>query len=56
VWDTGIGIAKEDMERLFQPFVQLDSTLSRKYEGDWRGPAIVKNVWQQAQTFILLSP
>ncbi|NTU78112.1 MAG: GAF domain-containing protein, partial [Chloroflexales bacterium] len=27
VWDTGIGIAAEDMPRLFQPFVQLDSRL-----------------------------
>ena len=37
VWDTGIGIAKEDMDRLFQPFIQLDSSLSRKYEGTGLG-------------------
>lgn len=33
VWDTGIGIAKEDMHRLFQPFVQLEHSLTRRYEG-----------------------
>ena len=41
VWDTGIGIAREDLERLFQPFVQLDSMLSRKYEGAGLGLALV---------------
>lgn len=33
VWDTGIGIAPEDLARLFQPFVQFDSSLTRRYEG-----------------------
>jgi signal transduction histidine kinase len=41
VWDTGIGIAQEDMERLFQPFVQLDATLSRQYEGAGLGLSLV---------------
>ncbi len=33
VWDTGIGIAEADMKRLFQPFVQLEHSLTRRYEG-----------------------
>ncbi|MEZ4727282.1 MAG: diguanylate cyclase [Caldilineaceae bacterium] len=41
VWDTGIGIAQQDIERLFQPFVQLDSKLSRQYEGTGLGLALV---------------
>jgi PAS domain S-box-containing protein len=41
VWDTGIGISQEDMTRLFQPFVQLDSRLSREYEGTGLGLALV---------------
>jgi len=44
VWDTGIGIAPEDMERLFQPFVQLDASLSRKYEGTGLGLALVSRI------------
>ena len=33
IWDTGIGIADEHLHQLFQPFVQLDSRLSREYAG-----------------------
>lgn len=41
VWDTGIGIAKDDMARLFQPFTQLDSSLARQYEGTGLGLSLV---------------
>jgi PAS domain S-box-containing protein len=41
VWDTGIGIAPEDVARLFQPFVQLDSRLSRQYSGTGLGLSLV---------------
>jgi CheY-like chemotaxis protein/anti-sigma regulatory factor (Ser/Thr protein kinase) len=41
VWDTGIGIAKEDMERLFEPFVQVDNPLSRQSEGTGLGLSLV---------------
>ncbi len=41
VWDTGIGIAEKDMKRLFQPFVQLDSSLSRAYAGTGLGLSLV---------------
>ena len=41
VWDTGIGISAEDIERLFQPFVQLDSRLARRYSGTGLGLALV---------------
>ncbi len=41
VWDTGIGIAPEDMGRLFKPFVQLDSRLSRQHAGTGLGLVLV---------------
>ncbi len=40
VRDTGIGIAAEDMESLFKPFVQLDGKLAREYEGTGLGLAL----------------
>ncbi|MFC7518255.1 hybrid sensor histidine kinase/response regulator [Herbaspirillum sp. GCM10030257] len=44
VIDTGIGINDEDLGRLFQPFVQLDSGMARKYEGTGLGLALVKQL------------
>jgi PAS domain S-box-containing protein len=44
VADTGIGIAKEDQERIFEPFVQLDSRLARQYTGTGLGLALVKRI------------
>lgn len=44
VKDTGIGIAKDMMDKLFKPFVQLDSSLARHYEGTGLGLALVKNL------------
>jgi PAS domain S-box-containing protein len=41
VWDSGIGIAQEDMSRLFKPFEQLDSGLDRHHEGTGLGLVLV---------------
>ncbi|MFA7268388.1 MAG: response regulator [Sterolibacterium sp.] len=41
VEDTGIGIGRSDAPRLFQPFSQIDSSLSRHYEGTGLGLAMV---------------
>jgi PAS domain S-box-containing protein len=44
VTDTGIGISPADRDRLFQPFVQIDSSLNRQYEGTGLGLALVKQM------------
>ncbi|HIE00200.1 MAG TPA: response regulator [Thiotrichaceae bacterium] len=41
VTDTGIGIPENEIEPLFQPFVQLDGSLSRQQEGTGLGLALV---------------
>jgi len=41
VWDTGIGIDPNSMPRLFQPFVQLDSSFTRHHEGTGLGLVLV---------------
>lgn len=44
VWDNGIGVPEEFMDRLFQPFIQFDSRLSRNYGGTGLGLALVRNL------------
>ena len=44
VWDTGIGIARQDYERLFQPFSQIDIRLSREYGGVGLGLSLVRRL------------
>ena len=44
VIDTGIGIAPDKLNKLFQPFVQIDSELNRQYTGTGLGLALVKRL------------
>ncbi len=44
VSDTGIGIAQADQARLFQPFSQIDSALSRRHQGSGLGLIMVKRL------------
>jgi signal transduction histidine kinase len=44
VTDSGIGIAPEDQVKLFQEFVQLDASASRKYEGTGLGLALSRRL------------
>jgi PAS domain S-box-containing protein len=44
VIDTGIGISSENIQKLFQPFIQIDSALNRQYQGTGLGLALVKRL------------
>ena len=44
VADTGIGMKREDLSQLFQPFRQLDSGLQRQHEGTGLGLAICRRL------------
>jgi CheY-like chemotaxis protein/anti-sigma regulatory factor (Ser/Thr protein kinase) len=44
VIDTGIGITAENIQKLFQPFIQIDSALNRQYTGTGLGLTLVKRL------------
>jgi PAS domain S-box-containing protein len=44
VSDTGIGIAAEHRDTLFEPFVQIESSLARKYTGTGLGLSLVQRI------------
>ncbi len=44
IWDSGIGIAKSDLPRLFEAFTQIDSSLDRQFEGTGLGLSLVQHL------------
>ncbi|OYQ65019.1 hypothetical protein B9G53_09150 [Pseudanabaena sp. SR411] len=53
--DTGIGIAPENISKLFQPFIQIDSALNRQYQGTGLGLALVKRIVEMHGGKVMLS-
>lgn len=56
IQDSGIGISEEDLKRIFQPFEQVENSISRQYQGTGLGLALVKefvelhggNIWAES--------
>jgi signal transduction histidine kinase len=42
--DTGIGIAEDQLEHIFEPFIQVDHGATRRYEGSGLGLSISKRL------------
>ena len=54
VEDTGQGIAEDQQEKIFLPFTQGDSSLSRKYDGVGIGLTIAKRLVERMGSSLLL--
>jgi signal transduction histidine kinase len=44
VADTGIGIQPDDLKRIFDPFEQVDGSMSRRFEGTGLGLSLTKKL------------
>jgi len=55
IQDTGIGIGKDQLRTIFEPFEQADATISRKYGGTGLGLAICKNMIEMQHGELLVS-
>jgi Signal transduction histidine kinase len=44
VADTGVGISRDDLERIFEPFEQGDSSTTRRFQGTGLGLSLTRKL------------
>ena len=44
VFDTGVGIQRDQLDKLFQPFVQVENSYTRRFQGAGLGLSIVRRL------------
>jgi signal transduction histidine kinase len=57
VEDSGIGLRKEDLQRVFEPFEQVENSASRQFQGTGLGLSLTKSlvelhggkIWAESQ-------
>jgi signal transduction histidine kinase len=47
VKDTGIGVSAEDLQRIFEPFVQVEGPYNRRHQGTGLGLSLVRAMAEQ---------
>ncbi|MBE9222790.1 PAS domain S-box protein [Cyanobacterium stanieri LEGE 03274] len=55
VIDTGIGISPDNIQKLFQPFMQIDSALNRQYAGTGLGLSLVRKIVELHGGYVIVS-
>ncbi|MDN3582059.1 response regulator [Mucilaginibacter flavus] len=55
VHDTGVGIAKENLENIFIPFMQASTSITRQYGGTGLGLAITRRILGLFNTDVLVT-
>ncbi len=55
IWDTGIGIKKEDMGKLFKEFTQIENPYTKRYSGTGLGLALSKKLIEMLGGFITVT-
>jgi len=52
--DTGIGMDSTQLDRIFEPFMQADDSVTRKFGGTGLGLAITKNILEIMGSFLIV--
>ena len=55
VHDSGIGMTKEQLDRIFEPFMQADTSITRKYGGTGLGLAITRSILDMMNSELAVS-